>query len=150
MKAAYKVYRYLGPVIFMIVFAACETTQVTEPVPVKVIGDWLVVSEQQKSNSNLIIENDNGVLSYWSKNVGWVGNIKLRKDGILNIGHLWNPDLPPNGSWKLDGNGVVLFTEQQVYGVTRRDTLQFNVSINESHQLVLDNDFLLIKLRKLD
>jgi hypothetical protein len=150
MKAANKVYRYLRPVISMIVFAACETTQVTEPVPVKVIGDWLVVSEQQKSNSNLSVEDDNGVLSYWSENVGWVENIELHKDGILNIGHFRNPDLPPNGSWKLDGNSVVFFTEQEVYGITRRDTLQFNASTNESQQLVLDNDFLLIRLRKLD
>ena len=151
MKAAYKVYRYLGLItLTMVVFAACETTHVTEALPVKVIGDWLVVSEQQKSNSNLVVEDDNGVISYWSENVGWVGNIELRKDGTLNIGHLWNPDLPPNGSWKLDRNSVVFFTEQEVYGITRRDILQFNVSINESQQLVLDNDFLLVRLRKLD
>ena len=151
MTAAYKVYRYFGLVILtMVVFVACETRHVTDPLPIKVIGDWLVVSEQQKSNSNLVVEDDNGLLSHWSNTVGWVGNIELRKDGTLNIGHLWNPNLPPNGSWKLNANSIIFFTEQEVYGVTRRDTLQFNVSINESQQLVLDNDFLLVKLRKLD
>ncbi len=151
MKPAYKVCKYLIQAILIItVFASCETTQVTEPLPDRVIGDWLVTSEQQKSNSNLMIEDDNGVLSHWSEKVGWVGNIELLRDGTLNIGHLWNADLPPNGNWKLNGNRIIFFTEQEVYGITRRDTLQFNVSINETHQLVLDNDFLLIKLRKLD
>jgi hypothetical protein len=151
MKSAYKVYRYLGLVIVStVVFVACETTHVTDPLPHKVIGDWLVVSEQQKSSSNLVVEDDNGLVSYWSETVGWVGNIELCKNGTLNIGHLWNPDLPPNGTWKLNQNSIVFFTEQEVYGTTRRDTLQFNVSINESQQLVLDNDFLLVRLRKLD
>jgi len=91
-----------------------------------------------------------GSLIIWSKNPGWLEKIELRKDGTITMGHLRNPDLPPNGHWKLDGNSIVFFIEQEVYGITSIDTLQFNASINESQQLVLDNDFLLVRLRKLD
>src|SRR5687767_9709504 len=116
MKPAYKFCRFLIPAILIIaVFFSCETTQVTEPLPDKIVGDWLVISGQQKSNSNLIIEDDNGVLSFWNEKVGWVGNIELLADGTLNIGHLWNADLPPNGSWKLMGHCITFFTEQEVY-----------------------------------
>ena len=54
----------------MVVFAACETTHVSAPLPLKVIGNWLVVSEQRKSNSNVIVENDNGLLNYLEQKPG--------------------------------------------------------------------------------
>jgi len=135
-----------------LLYLTCEKSEIipSDTFQNKIIGDWLLVSEKQKLNSYLITEDDNGIMGYWAGNgISWVGNIEFNRNKTVNINH-FGIDGPANGTWKLENKTITFFTETEYVGLLLRDTIQFEISIDESERLVLENDQLLLKHRKLN
>jgi hypothetical protein len=115
----------------------------------EIVGDWLLVSEKQKLNSYAVHENDAGLTSNWDITISNIGSIGLKSDNSLNINHYGIDNVPPTGTWDLNGSTLTFFTEVEYVGIIFRDTIQFHVSI-ENQQLVLENKKLLLKHKRLD
>lgn len=137
-------------IVLTLLFSSCENDiSRTNNLVDNIAGDWLLVSEKQKLNNYAISEDNKGLYVDWGGNIGWVGNIELQKNKTLNINHYWNDNLPSNGRWKVENKTLTLFTELHYVGLIIRDTIQFDVSIDTSDRLVLENDHFLHKYRKL-
>lgn len=55
-----------------------------------------------------------------------------------------------SGTWKLkDNHTITFFSEFEYVGIIFRDTIDFNFLINANQQLILENEALLLKHRKL-
>lgn len=140
-------------VLTSLMFFSCEKNEIisadTKANPI--IGNWLLISEKQKLNDYLITENDNGLMSKWSDtgHIPSVGNIGINKDGTININH-YGQNKPTDGTWKLEEGNITFYTEIEYAGSILRDTIHFQIDVDISELLVLENDKLLLKHKKLD
>lgn len=129
-------------VILALIFNGCHKEDERPSFENGIIGNWLVVNENY---SQAVVE--------WG--LFYVGSVKLYEDKSfkLNVGELTvDPNTPKNGTWKLASakNSIVFYSYLNDVGKIYRDTTEFKILLNQSGQLVLENDWIKILHKKLN
>jgi len=118
---------------------ACKKSAEQPALKDKILGKWLVVS-----NNNF--HNDNGIVAEWGGY--YVASVKINKDNTFVI----NGDSGSSGTWKLNDpqDKLKFYTWVNVAGVVIADTTEFKVSIDTDRELVLEKAPMLLRHKKIN
>ena len=142
---------------------SCEE-KVSEPITIneRILGSWLVISEKKKFNDYSLRENENGITADWG--FGPKSSIKLNSDNTFNtnvdVDKVVNPNvgsLPiivPPDTWilneKVSETFVTFYSFYEYVGLILRDTTRFQISMDRDDQLILENEKVLIKHKRIN
>lgn len=157
MKTAY----FFVILITTSLLTSCEE-RISEPDISKTIqGSWLVTSEKIKGGNAALTEDDNGI-STTTWGLGAITSIKLNSDNTfyLNVdqggssqtaSHPGGLEIPSN-TWTLNEQAttITFYSATEYVGLILRDTAQFQLTIDQNDQLILENEQVILRHRRIE
>jgi hypothetical protein len=111
-------------------FIACKKTDTASYFKNKIIGDWLVTGTHS-------FNNEGGMTVEWG--LYYVNEVGLKNNNSFTV----NGSVTPTGTWELKDNQhrIIFYTQITDAGTVYRDTTAFNISLDATDHLILENDW---------